>query len=128
MAELGTPAALGLRATLLEQAKDWPAASAALSALVRANLPASGMLDDAQSRLVLRLAAAAAQAGDERTLAGLRASLAPRLGEEQMRDLATLLSAAPVQGVGDLPRAAQEARLARSAPASFRAIGAAAAP
>ena len=128
LAELGTPAALGLRATLLEQAKDWPAASAALSALARTTLPASGMLDDAQSRLVLRLAAAAAQAGDERTLAGLRTSLAPRLGEERMRDLATLLSAAPVQGVGDLPRAAQEARLARSAPASFRAIGAAAAP
>ena len=126
LAELGTPAALALRATLLEQAKDWPAASAALSALARASLPPTGMLDATQSRLVLRMAAAAAQAGDERALAGLRANLAPRLGQEQMRDLANLLSAAPVQGVGDLPRAAQEARLARSVPASFRALAAAA--
>jgi hypothetical protein len=77
---------------------------------------------------VLRLAAAAAQAGDERTLAGLRATLAPRLAEEQLRDLANLLAAAPVQDVADLPRAAQEAQLARSAAASLRALAGAATP
>ena len=126
LAELGTPPALVLRATLLERAKDWPAASAALSALVRATLPATGPLNVEQSRLVLRLAAATAQAGDERALAGMRTTLAPRLAEEQMRDLASLLSAAPVQSVADLPRAAQEARLARSASAGLRATGPAA--
>ena len=128
LAELGTPAALSLRAQLLEEARDWPAATAALGALIRANLPPGGMLDREQSRLVLRMAAAAAQAGDERTLASLRANLAPRLGEEPLRDLANLLSAAPVQGVADLPRAAQEARLARSAPASLRALASAPPP
>ncbi len=128
LAELGTPSALALRATLLEQAKDWPAASAALSALARATLPPTGVLDVTQSRLVLRMAAAAAQSGDERALASLRANLAPRLGAEEMRDLANLLSAAPIQAVADLPRAAQEMRLARSAPASLRAAGATAAP
>ncbi len=124
LAELGTPAALALRAALLEESRDWPAATAALGALIRANLPPTGTLDREQSRLVLRLAAAAAQAGDERTLAGLRVALALRLGEEPLRDLANLLSAAPVQSVADLPRAAQEARLARSAPASLRALAA----
>jgi len=126
LAELGTPPALVLRATLLERARDWPAASAALSALVRATLPATGPLDAEQSRLVLRLAAATAQAGDERALAGLRATLAPRLAQEQLRDLANLLAAAPVQGVADLPRAALEMRLARSAPAGLRAMAPAA--
>jgi hypothetical protein len=124
LGELGTPDALLLRAELLERAKDWPAASAALSALARASLPASGPLDAAQSRLVLRLAAAAVQAGDERALAGLRTALAPRLAEAQMRDLAALLSLVPVRGVGDLPRAAEEMRLARGAPDSLRAVGA----
>jgi hypothetical protein len=128
LGELGTPAALALRARLLEEAKDWPAATAALASLVRAGLPTDGMLDRERSRLVLRLAAAAAQAGDERTLASLRATLAPRLAEEELRDLANLLAAAPVQGVADLPRAAQEARLARSAPASMRALAGSATP
>jgi hypothetical protein len=124
LSELGTPPALRMRARLLEEAKDWPAASAALSALVRSELPPTGPLNAEQSNLVLRLAAAASQTGDERTLSFLRGTLAPRLAQEQLRDLATLLAAAPVQGVADLPRAAQEARLARSAAASVRALGA----
>jgi len=61
------------------------------------------------------------QAGDEPALAALRTALAPRLAEAQMRDLAALLSLAPVRGVGDLPRAAQEMRLARGAPDGLRA-------
>ncbi len=128
LSELGTPPALRLRARLLEEAKDWPAASAALSALARNELPATGPLDADQSRLVLRIAAAAGQAGDERTLSWLRNTLAPRLAQEQLRDLATLLAAAPVQGVADLPRAAQEAKLARAAANSVRALAAPTAP
>lgn len=128
LSELGTPPALRLRARLLEQAKDWPAASAALAGLVRSELPASGPLDAEQSRLVLRLAAAASQAGEERTLSWLRGALAPRLAQEQLRDLATLLAAPPVRGVADLPRAAQEARLARTAAGSVRALAGPAAP
>jgi hypothetical protein len=85
-------------------------------------------LDADQSRLVLRIAAAAGQAGDERTLSWLRSTLAPRLAQEQLRDLATLLASAPVQGVADLPRAAQEAKLARAAANSVRALAAPTAP
>ena len=54
--------------------------------------------------------------------------VAPRLAQEQLRDLATLLASAPVQGVADLPRAAQEAKLARAAANSVRALAAPTAP
>ncbi len=122
LAELATPAAQELRATLLEEAKDWPGATAALAARAAAVLPAAGALDAVQSRLVLRLASAASQAGDERMLARLRTEYLPRLGEPALRDLLDVITAAPVRGVADLPRAAQEARLARGMATSLQAL------
>jgi len=122
LAELGTPATHEMRATLLEEAKDWPAASAALAAYARTALPATGMLDPAQSRLLLRLASAASQASDQQMLAFLRESHLARLPEEELRNLFDLITAAPVNVVADLPRAAQETQLARGMPESFKAL------
>ncbi len=107
------------RAGLLETAKDWPAAAAALQDLAARSLPASGPLSENHSRLVLRLAAAAAQAGDEALLASLREHMLPRLPSGKSAGTLRLLTQAPVSNATDLPRSAQEAALARIAAAGL---------
>ena len=102
------------RATILERANDWPAARDALSALATRVVPESGTLNDNQLRLMLRLATAAARAGDEVTLASLRDRLRSRLGTGPQADLFHLLTAEPVRGVADLGRARAEMGLARA--------------
>ncbi len=123
LARLGTTPALALRAELLETAKDWPAALAALRDLAEREVPADGTLDEAQARVLLRLATAAAQLGDGATLAALRARDLPRFPPGKLQDLFSLLTAGPVQGVADLPRAAQETRLAGAAAGAIRGLG-----
>ena len=123
LAALDTPAATEVRASLLEAAKDWPAAEAALADYVRLTVPAEGALDEAAGRAVLRLAAAAAQAGDETMLAQLRDDTLPRLPAGKLADMLRVLTERPVAGVGDLPRAAQETALARALPADLHALG-----
>jgi len=128
LAALGTPAADEVRATLLEQAKDWPGAAAALASYAQQAVPADGMLAEAPARVLLRLASAAAQAGDESLLARLRDRELARMPEGKLADMFRLLTERPVQGVGDLPRAAQEAALARAVPAALKSLAPAAAP
>ena len=111
---LGTPRADDLRARLLADAGQWPEATAALQRLALRTLPASGVLDDAQSSLLLRLAAAAAQAGDVPALAELRAHDLSRVPAGRSADLLRVLTEGPVQTVADLPRAGAEMTLARS--------------
>lgn len=118
--DLATPAAHELSATLLEEIRDWRGATQALSSLLDATLPAGGPISDTQAQLVLRLASAASQAGDERTLASLRANQAERLPEGALSDLFRLLTATAVQGVADLPRASREIQLARDLPEGLR--------
>lgn len=117
LAALDTAAADEARAALLEAAKDWPAASAALAALVARTLPAEGALGEAQAATLLRLAAAAAQAGDEATLTRLREHDMARLPRGKTQEMFRLLTERPVRSVADLPRAAQEAAWARNFPA-----------
>ncbi len=114
LAQLGTDRALELRARLLEAAQDWGEAVRALSTWTRRVVPAEGALDAAQAEALLRLAAAAAQAGDEPVLAGLRSRDLPRLPAGKTAETIRLLTADPVRAVADLPRAAQEAKLARA--------------
>ena len=114
LANLDSEAALRARAGILEEAHNWPQATEALGALVARTVPGEGKLDDAQQRSLLRLATAAAQAGDSALLAQLRTRDLPRLSAGPVADLFRLLTADSVQGVADLPRAGRELALARA--------------
>ena len=103
-----TESADALRATLLEQAHDWPAAQAALADALRATAPTAGALSARQRDVLVRLAAARVQAGDAQGLARLRADYGPRMTEGTDGSMFRLLTEPPVTEIGDLPRAARE--------------------
>ena len=110
----GTLAADELRARLLEQAGDWRGAVQALEAAAARAIPAGGPIPEGTADLVMRQATAAVQLADAGLLQSLNKRYADRLSGPQ-RDVFRLLTAAPVGGVGDLPRAAGELNLARAA-------------
>ena len=120
---IGTAAADLARASILEKAKNWPEAEKALADYVGKTAPPTGMLDPAQQRIVLRYATAAAQAGDDKTLALLRDSDGPRMAAGPLGDMFRLLTAEPVHVSADLPRAIRETALARGLPKSLDALG-----
>jgi len=122
LAALGTAAADLARATILEQAKDWPGAEHALTDYVGKTLPPTGALDQEQQQVLVRYATAAAQAGDETTLALLRAGSGPRMPNGAFGDMFRLLTAAPVQASADLPRAVRETVLAHDLPKALDAL------
>ena len=124
LAALGTIAAGGLRAELLEAAKDWPAAEAALRDYAAKTVPASGPLDEAAARTLLRLASAAADAGDVQTLAQLHDQDTSRLPQGKLAEMFRLITESPVQGVADLPRAVQESKACRCVADGAEGIGA----
>ncbi len=121
LASLGTPAADELRATILGNAGDWPGAAAALASMASRSVPAEGVLDAAQQDLLLRLASAQARAGNDAALHDLGLREAQRMVGPR-GDMFRLLTAAPVNGIGDLRRAAGEIALARAMPASLAAL------
>ncbi|HTN12123.1 MAG TPA: hypothetical protein VL154_14235 [Acetobacteraceae bacterium] len=110
------------RASLLEQAKQWPAARNALLAWTTRTVPAEGMLNPSQAAALLRLASAAAQAGDEALLAKLHRHDLPRLPPGHLADMFRLLTAGPVDAVADLGRAAQETQLASRIPDALKSL------
>jgi len=109
---LDTPAALELRGRLLEKAKDWNGAAAALRRYADRMLPAEGALTEPQGVTLLRLATAAAQAGDEVMLARLRDHDLARMPPGRTADMFRMLTSTPVELPEDLPRARHEAALA----------------
>ncbi len=113
---LAGPAADDLRARLLEQAGDWRGAGAALDSLAAHVLPTDGPIPDTFADLIMRRASAAVQAGDAGVLRDLNARYAGRMSGPR-REVFRLLTAAPVAGTSDLPRAAGEIALARAVPA-----------
>ena len=121
LAALATAAADDLRATLLQRAGDWPGSLAALNSLAARLIPATGPVPDSLGELVLRQASAAVQAGDHAGLRELGQRYAGRLTGPRA-DLFHLLTAAPVGGVGDLPRAAGEIALARAIPGRLQEL------
>jgi len=123
LSALRTPAADEMRASLLEAARDWPGALAALGDLARQQIPAAGELSDAQQELVLRQASAALQAGDRSALEALRVADAVRIAGPRA-DLFRLLTAPPVETSDDLPRAARDIALARQIPNGLHAMSA----
>ena len=115
LSALDSAAADELRARLLEGAARWPEAEAALARWAARALPASGPLDAAQSALLLRLAAAAAQAGDASALERLRGTDLARISRGHAAATLDLLTQRPVRELADLPRAAREASLTHAA-------------
>ena len=124
LAGLASPAADEARASILEAAKDWSGAEAALGAYVAKAIPPSGPLDEGQARILLRLASAAAQAGDEAMLASLRQQDLARLPEGPSAAMFRMLTESPVRGVADLARSAKEAEAARALPQTIQALAA----
>lgn len=105
-------------AEFLAARQDWAGAAATLRAHLAGALSAAPQpLDEAERRLVARAAALLALAGDSQGLAVLRAELAGRMSGGALNDTFTLLTAGPIGGVADLPRARAELELARALPA-----------
>lgn len=123
LSALNTAQADAERATILERAKDWAGAVAALKALAGRTIQDSGPLDPGQQQILLRLASAAVQADDETTLAQLRAEDGSRMRDGRNAELFRLLTGGPVTGVADLKRVGQELALARDIPAALQGIG-----
>ena len=119
---LHSAAAAALRADILEQSQDWWGADRALTEYVDGMVPSTGALNDTQRQALLRLATAAARAGDAATLAGLNARESVRMGSGALADMFHLLTAAPVRGTSDLARARREVGLAQTLPASLKAV------
>ena len=120
MGSLSTAAADEARASILERGNDWPAAEKALTDYTAKTVPAQGKLDDTQRRTLLRLATAAARAGDDGTLAALRQRETSRMETGPLADMFRLLTAEQVRGVADLKRSGQEATLARQLPSNLK--------
>lgn len=122
LATVDSPAADEARAAILERANNWPAAQKALADYVAKTVPPEGALDETQRRTLLRLATAAAQAGDDASLATLRETNTARMGSGPVSDMFRLLTADKVRSVSDLKRSGQEAALARGLPAELKAL------
>jgi hypothetical protein len=116
---LGSPAADLTRATILEQAHDWPDAVTTLSAIVAHTMPSTGPLSEDQRGLLLRLAEAAAQAGDSATLRDLGQRNGDRMAGGAIGSTFRLLTAHPVDTIDDLRRAREEIAIARTLPAEL---------
>ena len=109
---LDSPAAMDLSSQLLEQAKDWKGAAATLRRYASRLVPTEGPLTEEQAGTLLRLAAAASQAGDQATLTQLRDHDLARLPQGRTADMLRLLTVTPVQLPEDLTRSRREAVLA----------------
>ncbi len=101
-------------ASLAEAAKRWPDAETYLRRYADRMVPDSPAVSEPQARILLRLAGAASQAGDEAMLARLRTHDQQRLPPGKTADLFKLLTAAPVGSVSDLPRSARDIALVSS--------------
>ena len=117
---LDTDAGDHLRAKLKESAKDWPGAMQAWKAVMARSVPAAGILSEAQAQIVVRVASAAAQGGDNQTLAALRQSHANRLPAGPSADLFMLLTGQPVSGPADLGVVSRDVALAKAVPSNLR--------
>jgi hypothetical protein len=117
--QLNTEAGDQTLADLAESAKRWPEAIKYLRKYADRVVPASGALDEQQARVLLRLAGAASQAGDEAILAGLRANDSERVPAGKTADLFKLLTAQPVRGVSDLSRSARDVALVSAVPGAL---------
>lgn len=122
LTKLGTAAADAARAELQEEAGDWPAAERAWVDCAEQSIQGSGPMNEDQTRVVVRLATAAARAGDDAGLANLRAKYERRLVRGSLSDMFRLLTAEPIRTSRDIERSKQELNIAASLAASLKAL------
>jgi hypothetical protein len=122
LAATRTARATEARAQILETASDWAGAEQAWLDCAAVTLPDSGMLDEAQTRTVLRLATATARAGDDPKLGGLRDTYGARIGAGPLGDMFRLLTVEPIRTSADIGRSQQETSLASSLSADLKAL------
>jgi hypothetical protein len=122
LAPIRTARAAEARAQILETTADWAAAEQAWADCASLALPNSGTLDEAQARIVLRLATATARAGDDMKLAGLRDQYGARIDAGPLGDMFRLLTAEPIRTQADIGRSQKEVSLAASLPADLKAL------
>jgi VCBS repeat-containing protein len=122
LAGFHTGPATEARAQVLENVGDWAGAEQAWSDCVALTLPESGMLNEAQTRTMLRLATATARASDEAGLADLRVKYGDRIGASPLGDMFRLLTAEPVRTDADIKRSQREMSLAASLPTDLKAL------
>ena len=114
--DLVTPAAVDLRATILTETADWPAATTALLELVRHSLPAApAPLDETQQKLVMRLANAATLASDKATIGQLAADRSAAMAAGTFANAFHLLTSPSIRTTADIPRALRELRASKPA-------------
>jgi hypothetical protein len=114
LASTRTARAIEARGQILETASDWAGAEQAWSDCVAITLPDSGMLDEPQTRTMLRLATAAARAGHDAKLGMLRDTYGTRIGAGPLGDMFRLLTAEPIRTSTDIERSQREMSLAAS--------------
>lgn len=120
----GLPGAAEVRVDIAAAQGDWKETTAALAEIAEAQLPPPAMpLNDAGRRLLVRLAAAAALAGDAATLASLAGTRGEQMASGAFSEPFRLLTSDPASSAVDLPRLAAEVQLARALPRSIAAIG-----
>jgi hypothetical protein len=95
---------------------------------VALTLPDGGMLDENQTRTMLRLATATARASDDAGLASLRVKYGGRIGPGPLGDMFRLLTAEPITTTADISRSKREISLAASLPTDLKALRASTAP
>jgi hypothetical protein len=123
LASARTAKAMETRAQILEAASNWAAARQAWTDCVNAALPAAGMLNEPQIRMVLRLATVTARADDTAGLTSLRETYGPRIGAGPLGDMFRLLTAEPISTTADIVRSQREVSMAASLPAGLKAVG-----
>ena len=119
---LQAPAALQMRAKLLEQRHDWPAAEAALASFAKLTLPVTGALTPTQQNMLVHLASLAAQAGDAAGLQTLKQQQGSRIPPGPAAELFQLLTETPMRGVADITRSGQELNSARATPSALASL------
>ncbi|WP_428542051.1 hypothetical protein [Rhodopila sp.] len=122
LAELRSAPATAARAEILENASDWAGAEQAWSDNLALTVPEAGILNEAQTRTVLRLATASARVGDDAELTKLRGQYGKRIGPGPLADMFRLLIAEPINTTADITRSQREVSLAASLPAGLKAL------
>jgi sugar/nucleoside kinase (ribokinase family) len=122
LAATRTARATETRAQILETASDWAGAEQAWLDCAALTVPESGMLDEAQTRTMLRLATATARAGDDAKLGGLRDTYGARIGAGPLGDMFHLLTAEPIRTSADIERSQRETSLAAALPTDLKAL------
>jgi hypothetical protein len=117
------PAGAAELAELLAAGRDWAGAAAALRQVAEGSVPAApAPLDPSARRLLARLAAFHALAGEEAALAGLRAAHGERMAGGPLAEAFGLLTSARLEGISALPRLSQELELARLLPSRLEVL------